>query len=194
MFCSECGKEVDQNSAFCIACGNPIKKPTAPPVAPPIMPVAPSNSQSAAPIVAAPIAQSGAPPMREPSQQQYIPQPVHIVTRPYKTEYVLGLIGAIIGAVMFLIIVLVGIDELTMYISSFFALISFVLGFIGMALLRKGNVTGGIMLVIGGGFGFIAMFISYIGPITLFSFPLILAGGIVALARRKRVEQNFPRQ
>lgn len=167
MFCYNCGKQAKITNVFCSACGTRL--------------------QHAAPAVFAP---PTAPP----------PKPL---SRPFKTEYILGLIGSIIGTVVFLIIFIVGTAEVDssfgllydngfdILLSSIFALASFILGFIGISRLKRGKWQGGILLTIGGFVGIIAIVLGdYVGWIIAFSFPLILAGGIVALARRKHVEHN----
>ncbi len=109
----------------------------------------------------------------------------------------MGLIGSIIGAVMFLILIISGATSWwfggLVIGGSMFVLAAFILGFIGTGQLSKGKGSGGILLTIGGGLGFIAIFFGiFISWITLFFFPLLLAAGIMALARRRSVEKTLP--
>ena len=177
MYCPNCGTPNDDNGTFCTSCGSAFRNLEAP-------------RQDFA----------QAPPMRAPTQQSANQQPITIDAKPYKTEFVLSLIGSIIGSIIFIILLSTGIDELSystydgwiIIAGSVFVLASFVLGFIGMALFQKGQGSGGILCVIGGALGFIAIFFGYVGTTTMLYFPLILAAGIVALARRKIVERDFP--
>ena len=121
-------------------------------------------------------------------------------TKPYKAEVIMGLIGSIVGVVIFLVMLISGIVRLGAYFSyggglaitgSMFVLAAFILGFIGTGQLNKGLGKGGILLTIGGGLGFIASFIGiWVGWSAWFFFPLLLAAGIMALARKRSVEQG----
>ena len=130
------------------------------------------------------------------------PQPKRVLP-PYITEYVLGLIGSLIGTIVFLILIIVGIYDVLSYygfayangiyilVSGLLMLASFIIGFIGIAPLKRGNGVGGVHLVIGGVLGIAAIIIAPdVGWITVLCFPLLLSGGIIALARRKSVEQK----
>ena len=181
MYCPKCGTPNDDNSTFCTSCGNKILPAgPAPPVAPPV-------AQPAAPPMAPPMAQPGA--------------ATTTLGKPYKTEFVLGLIGSIVGIVIFLTMFIVGIvQSLSFYYfggggivigGSILVLAAFILGFIGTAQLNKGKGSGGILLIVGGGLGFIAMFLGiWVGWSTIFFYPLLLAGGIMALARKRLVERG----
>ncbi len=173
MFCYNCGMQAEITSVFCSACGTALRHAT-------------------------PASPSFAPPSAPP------PKPL---PRPFKSEYVLGLIGSILGTVLFLILLIVGLNEVSssftllydngfdILLSSFFALASFVLGFVGIAPLKRGKWQGGLFLTLGGIAGIIAIGLGdYVGWILALSFPLLLAGGIVALARRKFVERNYPQE
>lgn len=178
MYCPNCGTPNDDNSSFCTSCGSALSKPNVPPMAPPLQ-------QSQQP-----------PPMREPAQpltQQDAARP----SKPYKTEYILGLIGSIIAIAIFQILFIGGTgkfaddgDSAAIY-GSLFALSAFILGFIGVSALNKGKRNGGITLTIGGGLGFIGMFFGmWISWITIFFFPLLLIAGTLALSRRISEKRN----
>lgn len=192
MYCSKCGKQNNDTGAFCYSCGSPLQQPPAP-----------SNAQPVAPPIQQPEMPSIAPPITPSTQQQPKQPPIQ---KPYKTEYVLGLIGSIIGILIFLIIAIVETNDVyKYYLGSFFntgmifsgsglALAAFILGFAGTAKLNKADAKGGILLVVGSGLSFIAVFFGTVGWITMFFFPLLLTGGIMALARKKFVEKNFIQQ
>lgn len=184
MYCHNCGTQNDDTGSFCTSCGSALSKPTVPPASPPLQ-------QSQQP-----------PPMREPAQPPMAQPGAAPVSsdKPYKTEFVLGLIGSIIGIVIFLSMLIAGITRSLSYFSfdggltiigSMFVLTAFILGFTGTGQLNKRKGSGGILLIIGGGLGFIAMFLGiWVGWSTMFFFPLLLAGGIMALARRRSVERG----
>ena len=100
----------------------------------------------------------------------------------------MGLIGSLLGILMFIIVLAVGAGSWffggLVIGGSTFVLASFILGFIGTSQLKKGKGHGGILLTIGGGLGFIAMFFGiWISWITIFYFPLLLIASIMALAK-----------
>ncbi|MBT3319234.1 MAG: zinc ribbon domain-containing protein [Clostridia bacterium] len=181
MYCPNCGTPNDDNGTFCTSCGSAFRNLEAPRQNP-----------------------AEAPPMRAPSQQPMQhssnQRPITIDNKPYKTEFILGLIGSILGIAMFQILFIGGIVEETdwgggaaIIVSSLLVLAAFILGFVGVSALNKGKGSGGVLLVVGGGLGFIAMFFEiWITWSTLFFFPLLLAGGIMALSRRKIVERDYP--
>ena len=195
MFCSNCGTQNDDTSKFCASCGTPIQASQAPDQAPPMAP-----PPMAAPGMAAP----------PPPPPGMAPPPM---AKPYKTEFALGLTGSIIGIVIFLIALIVGIvvGGVASYgyygygygntlagaliavsiVGAIFILVAFILGFVGTSQVGKGNGKGGIMLIVGGGLGFIAMFMGIAGWTSIFFFPLLLTAGIMALARRNKVESGI---
>ena len=191
MYCPNCGTQNDDKASFCLSCGTPLKQAPAPPAAAP-MQAPPASGQ---PMQAPPMASPGAGPSYVPSQK-----------KPYRAEFALGLTGAIIGSVMFGILVIMAIMELTgdlyyyaeveglVTVSAAFCLASFILGFVGSAQINKGNLGGGVSLLVGAGLGFIAMFISLPGLYTLFFWPLLLAASITALARKSTLQKsgNYP--
>ncbi len=204
MICSNCGTPNDDTAKFCSSCGSPLSAPqqqTPPPAAPPAAPPA-GAPQMAPPPMAAPGTVPPPPPMSAPGTA-----PVTLA-KPYKAEYIMGLIGSIVGIVMFLIMLIVGLTTsgLSYYgygygfggalialtiVGSIFALVAFILGFVGTSKVGKGDGKGGITLIVGGGLGFIAMFFGLSGWLSLFFWPLLLAAGIMALARRKKVESGM---
>ena len=180
MYCPNCGTPNDDNGTFCTSCGSAFRNLEA-------------VRQDAA----------GAPPMRapahQPMQHSSNQRSITINTKPYKTEFILGLIGSILGVALFQILFIGGIIEETdwtgggiaIILASLFVLTSFILGFVGVSQLNKGKGSGGVLLVVGGGLGFIASFIGiWVGWSAWFFFPLLLAAGIMALARKRSVEQS----
>ena len=176
MYCPNCGTPNDDNGSFCTSCGSALSKPAA-------ASTTPQMSESQQP-----------PPMAQPAAAP------GVSGKPYKSEFILGLIGSIIGIVIFLVMFISGIVRTASYFSfgggfaiagNMFVLAAFILGFIGTAQLNKGKGSGGILLVIGGGLGFIAMCLAItVGWTTMFFYPLLLAGGITALARKRSVERR----
>ena len=176
MYCSKCGTKNEDSASFCYSCGAPLQTIAAP--------------AHVAPVVQPNIA---APPVAVPSSgPAYVPRQ----TKPYRAEYAMGLTSAIIGIVMgiFLVIMSVleisgefyfdGYAEVLIILATLFCIASVVLGFVGSGMINKGNLTGGVLFIIGSGLGFFAMFFSPAGVMTLFYWPLLLAAGITALARR----------
>ena len=181
MYCPNCGTPNDDNGTFCTSCGSAFRNLEAP---------QPVSAQ--------------APPMRTPSQQPLQQsanqQPITIDTKPYKTEFTLGLIGSIFGIAIFQLLFIGGIIEETdwgggvgIILASLFVLASFILGFVGVSKLNKGKGSGGVLLIVGGGLGFIAMFFDiWFTWTTILYFPLLLTGGIIALSRKRIVERDYP--
>lgn len=173
MYCSKCGELNENTNKFCSACGAVL------------------------------IAAAASPPVTPASYTPISPAPPPKHRHPYKTEYVLSLIGSMIGTIAFLILFIVAIFKILSYYSFAYAngvyilvaalavLASFILGYIGISSLKRGKGTGGIFLIIAGLLGIAAIIIApTVGWITAFYFPLLLTGGIVALARRNSVERN----
>ena len=186
MYCSKCGTKNDDNSSFCFSCGSPLRQ---------AVPPQPTDPQMPAPPMAVP--RTG--PVYVPKQQ-----------KPYRAEFTLGLVGAIVGAVIFAILAILSVAELLdeLYIddydyyaygmvtvSAVFCLASFILGFIGSSQINNGNLKGGVLLIIGSGISLICMFFSPYSFMTLLYWPLLLAGGITALARRATLQKSgeYPR-
>ena len=214
MICTKCGTQNADGAKFCSSCGSPLEAPAAPtagpvqapPPAPPVGAYTPPPAGQAPPMAPPPTAAPGMaappPPMAAPGMAA--PGMAAAPSKPYKTEFVLGLIGSIIGIIIFLVMLISGITAASFsygyygygfggaaIIGSIFCLVSFILGFVGTSQLNKGNGKGGIMLTVAGGLGFLAMFFGiFVGWSTWFFFPLLLAGGIMALARRKKVESG----
>ncbi len=112
----------------------------------------------------------------------------------------MGLIGSILCGLLFILLFTFEISDFSNFdtsvlgiltaIASLFVLAAFILGIVGTGQVNKGNGKGGVLLIIGGGLSLIAALISVAGWLTVFFFPLLLAAGIMALARRKSVERN----
>jgi hypothetical protein len=181
MYCPNCGTPNDDNGTFCTSCGSAFRNLEAP-----------RQDFAQAPPMRAPA--------HQPMQQSTNQRPITINTKPYKTEFTLGLIGSILGIALFQLLFIGGIIEETdwgggvaIIVSSLFVLASFILGFVGVSQLNKGKGSGGILLVVGGGLGFIAMFFDiWITWTCILYFPLLLTGGIIALARKSIVERDYP--
>ena len=211
MNCPKCGTFNDDTAKFCSSCGSALLPPVqqAPPVAPPVYQAPPM----APPVYQAP--PMAPPPMAAPGQ---MPSPAPVMSagaamqppaKPYKAEFVMGLIGSIMGIIIFLIMLIVGIAAATAsyalsygyysygfggaaIIGSIFVLVAFILGFVGTSQVNRGNGKGGVLLTVGGGLGFLAMFFGiFVGWSTIFFYPLLLTAGIMALARRKKVESGM---
>jgi hypothetical protein len=168
MYCSNCGLLNENTNKFCPACGYTLFRATVPPPAP---------ITNAVSIPAKP-------------------------SRPYKTQFVLGLIASMISTIAFMILLIVAMllilmsysfdeDALSVLIASLAVLASSILGYIGISQLKRTKGTGGIYLIIAGLLSIGAIIIvPDVGWITAFFFPLFLVGGIMALARRARVERD----
>ena len=119
----------------------------------------------------------------------------------YKTEKVLSLVSAIIGIVMFVIMLLVGglFGAADLFfgggggiavwniLAIVLALVSFILGFIASSKLGKDNKSGGVMALVAGGLALIsciAGFILAFGFLQIPSIALYLTAGIMALAKK----------
>lgn len=213
MNCSKCGTLNASNAKFCSSCGTMLESaeaaatvdPAAPPyTAPyaeegsPAQPIPPMAPPMGAPTQAPPPpSYNGAPGQAPPPL--YNPAPP--LEKPYKAEFVMGLIGSIIAIIIFLVMLIVGIGAAATFsyfgygigglaiFGSILVLVAFILGFIGTSQVNKGNGKGGVLLTVGGGLGFLAMFFGiWIGWTTIFFYPLLLTAGIMALARRGKVE------
>lgn len=220
MNCSKCGTLNASNAKFCSSCGTRLESAeaaaTVDPAAPPYTAPYAEDGSPAQPIPPM------APPMSAPAQATLppyngapgqAPTPPYngapTLAKPYKTEFVLGLIGSIIGCIIFLVMFIGGITLLaagsisyshfayefetlgaTSLVGSFFVLAAFILGFIGSAKVNRGDGKGGVSLTVGGGLGFLAFLIAILssGWSGLFYFPLLLTAGIMALARRGKIE------
>ena len=178
MYCSKCGTKNDDNSSFCFSCGSPLRQAVPPQPTDPQIP---------------------APPMAVPSTgPTYVPKQ----QKPYRAEFTMGLVGAIVGAVIFAILAILSVAELLYELdmeyhvygivtaSAVFCLASFILGFIGSSQINKGNLKGGVLLIVGSGISFICMFFSPYSFLTVLYWPLLLAGGITALARRSSLQKS----
>ena len=116
------------------------------------------------------------------------------MAKAYKAEFVLGLIGSIIGAIAFILSIVFGIVQNMLYLESFIVtsiitasllLAAFILGFAGSFRLRRNEKGGGILLVIAGGLSLIALITGLFAAwSSFFALPLYFTGGIMALCRK----------
>ncbi len=123
------------------------------------------------------------------------------MVKAYKAEFVLGLIGSLIGVVAFILSIISGIVENSLYLESTVAsaimtsillLASFILGFAGTSRLKQGDKGGGILLVTSGGLTLIALISGFISAwFSFFALPLTLTGGIMALCRKPYPPHNI---
>ena len=119
----------------------------------------------------------------------------------YRAEFILGLIGSIIGVVSFVLSIVFGIVQNTLYLESFtvasiitaaLLLASFILGFSGSFRLRRNDRSGGILLVTAGGLSLIALIVGlYAAWSSFFVLPLFFTGGIMALCRKAYLPQSL---
>lgn len=111
----------------------------------------------------------------------------------YKAEWVLGMIGAIFSCVSAFFLLVIGLPlgaglgGLAMVIIGLLcAIAAIVLGFMGMARLRRGDKGGAMLLVIAAGLTFISLFnVTVGGYVGIVSLVLYLIGGIMALIKRE---------
>ena len=124
------------------------------------------------------------------------------MVKVYKAEFVLGLIGSIIGVVSFILSIVFGIVQNTLYLESFIVtsiitaallLAAFILGFSGSFRLRRNERGGGILLVTAGALSLIALIVGfYAAWSSFFALPLYFTGGIMALCRKPHLPQYLP--
>jgi hypothetical protein len=118
----------------------------------------------------------------------------------YKTEKVLSLVGAILGTVAFVVILIVGLIFGALgavggsgglvamaVVSIVFALVSFIFGYIATSKLKKGEKSGGIMAIVAAALALVACIVGFIfaaGWTLIASFALYLTAGIMVLAKK----------
>ena len=123
----------------------------------------------------------------------------------YKTERVLSLVGAIIGAVAFFWMLIVGLimgvlgAAAMMYggggagllvgaiIAVILSLVSFILGFVGSSKLKKEDKKGGVIAIVAGGLALIACIVGFIAAAGWFMIPsvvLYLIAGIMVMTKK----------
>ncbi len=117
----------------------------------------------------------------------------------FKAEFILGLIGSIIGVVAFILSIVFGIVQNTLYLESFvftaiitatLLLTAFIFGFAGTSKLRHNDKGGGILLVMAGGLSLVALIAGlYAAWSSFFALPLYFTGGIMALCRKPYLPQ-----
>lgn len=207
MICSKCGTQNADSAKFCSSCGTQLSTAT-----PSIDPV--THPQAAQPVqppnyVQPETTTQQVPPMAPPAGPQgQTPPPPYTgapsqapAYKPYKAEFVMGLIGSIIGIIIFLVMLITGIAAATTLnyfgygigglaiFGSLFVLAAFILGFVGTSQVNRGNGKGGISLTVGGGLGFLGMFFGiWVGWSAIFFYPLLLTAGIMALVKRGKIE------
>ncbi len=114
--------------------------------------------------------------------------------KAYKAEFTLGLIGSIIGIVVFILSIVFGLAVGALsfgyyivpgIITMIILLVAFILGFIGTSKLNRNEKSGGVLLIVAGGLSLIGMLIAfYAAWFAVFSMPLFLTGGIMAVVRK----------
>lgn len=125
--------------------------------------------------------------------------------KPYRAEYTLGLVGAIIASVLFFFIGIFALLELAgemgpesyynNYVEGLFVLtallwlISFIFGYVGIGQINRLNLNGGTFLIVGACLGLICMFLTPAGIFALLYWPLLLSGGITALGRKSHLKK-----
>ena len=124
------------------------------------------------------------------------------MAKAYKAEFILGLIGSIVGVVAFILSIVFGIAQNSLYLESYIVsaimtsillLAAFILGFAGTFRLRRGDKGGGILLITAGGLSLIALIAGlYAAWFSFFALPLSLTGGIMALCRKPYPPQAMP--
>ena len=83
-------------------------------------------------------------------------------------------------------------DGIYILLCAFAVLVSLLLGYIGISPLKRGRGIGGMFLLLSAAASIAAIVIAPgIGWMTAFYFPLLLAGGIIALARRRSAERKY---
>lgn len=182
MYCTKCGQQNADTSNFCLACGNVLETEA----------YRQSLSRQTNP--------------HPPANNYYAPVYAPKQKRQYAAEYNLGLVGSIIASVLFLVIFLTCIIELSggltassyysyhvngLYLlNTIFWLTSFILGYIGIAKINKLNLEGGLFLITAGVLGLICMFLVPFGLLAVLYWPLLFSGGVTALVRKNRLENR----
>ncbi len=119
----------------------------------------------------------------------------------YKTERILCLVGAIIGAVSFVFMLIVGLVVSSFsgmfelggliamsIIAIIFALVSFILGFVATGKLKKGEKSGGIIAIVAAALAFVGCIVGFLpaaGYILIPCVALFLTAGIMVLAKKQ---------
>lgn len=112
----------------------------------------------------------------------------------YKAEFILGLIGSIVGIVAFILSIVFGMAFgvfsfgfliVPAIITITLLLVAFILGFVGTSRLSHNDKSGGVLLVVAGGLSLIGIIVAfYAAWFSFFSMPLFFIGGIMALVRK----------
>ncbi|MBT7122064.1 MAG: hypothetical protein HN948_03530, partial [Clostridia bacterium] len=144
IYCYKCGAQNEGANRFCSACGVALIR----------FSQAQPATEHVSPRIQPRRATGHVPPPVPPRPKPVLP--------PYITEYVLGLIGSMTGTIIFLILLITGIykalssytfaytNSIYIFICALLVLASFILGYIGICMLKRGNGIGGVHLVIGG--------------------------------------------
>jgi hypothetical protein len=114
--------------------------------------------------------------------------------KAYKAEFTLGLIGSIIGIIVFILSIVFGmaVGALSFgyyivpgIITMILLLVAFIIGFIGTSKLNRNEKSGGVLLIVAGGLSLIGLFVAFFAAwFAIFSMPLFFTGGIMAVVRK----------
>jgi uncharacterized membrane protein len=114
--------------------------------------------------------------------------------KAYKAEFTLGLIGSIIGIIVFMLSIVFGmaVGALSFgyyivpgIITMILLLVAFILGFMGTSKLNRNEKSGGVLLIVSGVLSLIGLFVAfYAAWFAIFSMPLFLTAGIMAVVRK----------
>ena len=114
--------------------------------------------------------------------------------KAYKAEFTLGLIGSIIGIIVFILSIVFGLAVGALsfgyyivpgIITMILLLVAFILGFIGTSKLNRNEKSGGVFLIISGGLSLIGLLVAfYAAWFAIFSMPLFFTAGIMAVVRK----------
>ena len=116
--------------------------------------------------------------------------------KAYKAEFTLGLIGSIIGIIVFILSIVFGmaVGALSFgyyivpgIITMILLLVAFILGFMGTSKLNRNEKSGGVLLIVSGVLSLIGLFVAfYAAWFAIFSMPLFLTAGIMAIVRKQQ--------
>lgn len=149
MYCTKCGQQNVDSASFCLSCGNVLNAPV-------------EETNNHAPPTARPSGYSTQPPppMAVPTYaSEYMPKQ----QKPYRAEYSLGLVGSIIGSVIFLFLAIASFVELSgglssysyynnnyveglVFVTTVLCLASIILGYMGISKINKLILDGGYYL------------------------------------------------
>ena len=111
--------------------------------------------------------------------------------KAYKAEFILGLIGSIIGTIAFVLSIFFGMawaffgGILIPIITALLLLWAFICGYQGVGMLKRNNKKGGVILIVAGGLSAVALILCFVAAwFACFSMVPLLIGGIMVLARK----------